>query len=153
MKRICMTSPFVLLLGFVILATGCSDESQRTRTPSTAGDAHEATAQKQAAGSSRPLPQLVDLGAHKCVPCKMMAPILDELAEEYDGRMVIEFIDVWKNPQAGHKYGIRMIPTQIFYGSDGKELFRHEGFYSKADILSKWKELGYDFAETPKNGD
>ena len=100
------------------------------------------------AGSSnsttKKLPRLVDLGADKCVPCKMMAPILEGLKKEYGGRMDVEFIDVWKTPGAGKEYGVRVIPTQIFYGADGKELFRHEGFFGKEDILAKWKELGVD---------
>ena len=92
------------------------------------------------------LPKLVDLGADKCIPCKMMAPILEQLRKEYAGRMDVEFIDVWKNEGAGKKYGIKLIPTQIFYGADGKELFRHEGFFGKEDILGKWKELGVDLS-------
>jgi thioredoxin 1 len=94
---------------------------------------------------AKALPRLVDLGADKCIPCKMMAPILKELKTEYSGRMDVEFIDVWKNPDAGKKYGIKLIPTQIFYDASGKELFRNIGFLSKEDILSKWKELGYSF--------
>ena len=88
------------------------------------------------------LPRLVDLGAGKCIPCKMMKPILDDLKVNYAETFKTEFIDVWENPDAGKKYGINIIPTQIFYGSDGKELFRHEGFYGKDDILNKWQELG-----------
>jgi thioredoxin 1 len=91
------------------------------------------------------LPRLVDLGADKCVPCKMMAPVLKELTKEYPGRMQVEFIDVWKNPDAGKAYKINLIPTQIFFDVGGKELFRHEGFFSKQDILAKWKELGVEF--------
>jgi thioredoxin 1 len=90
------------------------------------------------------LPRLLDLGAGKCIPCKMMAPILEELKKEYAGRMEVVFIDVWQNPDAGKQYGIEVIPTQIFYDAEGKELFRHVGFFSKADILGKWKELGVD---------
>jgi thioredoxin 1 len=96
------------------------------------------------------LPRLVDLGAKKCIPCKMMAPILDELKKEYAGRMEVEFIDVWANPDAGKKYGIQMIPTQIFYDASGKELFRHSGFFAKEDILAKWKELGVNLGEAAK---
>jgi thioredoxin 1 len=92
----------------------------------------------------RPLPKLLDLGAGKCIPCKMMAPILEQLKTEYAGRLEVEFIDVWKNPDAGKQYGIEVIPTQIFYDLNGKELFRHIGFFSKDDILAKWKELGVD---------
>jgi len=88
------------------------------------------------------LPKLLDLGAGKCIPCKMMAPILEELKLEYAGRMNVEFIDVWENRDAGNQYGVEVIPTQIFYDSDGKELFRHTGFLGKEDSLNKWKELG-----------
>jgi thioredoxin 1 len=93
------------------------------------------------------LPVLVDLGADKCVPCKMMKPILEELKAELTGVLKVEFIDVWKNPEAAGEYRIRVIPTQIFYDSSGKELFRHEGFFSKEDILNKFKELGVDLTK------
>ena len=90
------------------------------------------------------LPRLVDLGAGKCIPCKMMAPILAELKAEYAGRLRVDVYDVWENRNIGKQFGIRMIPTQIFYVPAGKELWRHEGFMSKEDILAKWKELGVD---------
>jgi len=96
------------------------------------------------APQGKALPRLVDLGAGKCIPCKMMKPILDELKETCAETFKTEFIDVWENPDAGKQYGINMIPTQIFFGSDGKELFRHEGFFGKEDILAKWKELGVE---------
>jgi thiol-disulfide isomerase/thioredoxin len=107
--------------------------------PDTTGETatREASAQK-------PLPRLVDLGAGKCVACKMMTPILDELKTTHAGKLDVVFIDVWENKEAGEQYGIRMIPTQIFYDAEGKELFRHEGFFAKDDILAKWKELGVD---------
>ncbi len=95
--------------------------------------------------AAKPLPRLVDLGADKCIPCKMMAPILDELKGTYAGKLEVEFIDVWKNESAGQQYGVRVIPTQIFYSPDGKEIFRHEGFFSREEILAKWKELGHEF--------
>ena len=91
-----------------------------------------------------PLPRMVDLGADKCVPCKLMAPVLAELKVTYADRLVIEFIDVWKNPDAGVQYGIKLIPTQIFYAADGTELYRHEGYYGREDILAKWRELGVE---------
>jgi thioredoxin 1 len=94
------------------------------------------------------LPKLVDLGAGKCIPCKMMAPILEELKGEYKGRFDVVFIDVWENPKAGDPYGIKLIPTQIFLDAKGKELFRHEGFFSKEDILAKWKEFGVSLNST-----
>jgi thioredoxin 1 len=106
------------------------------------------------AGSPKKLPKLLDLGSKQCIPCKKMAPILAELTKEYAGRFDVEFIDVWlkENEAAAEKHGIKLIPTQIFFGTDGKELWRHEGFLSKEAILGKWKELGYDFgvAGAPK---
>jgi len=98
----------------------------------------------QSVPQEKTLPRLVDLGADKCIPCKMTAPILEEIRREYQGRLEVTFIDVWKNPAAGRAYGIRAIPTKIFFDSSGRELFRHEGFYSKEDNLSKWLELGID---------
>jgi thioredoxin 1 len=97
-----------------------------------------------ARGGEAILPRLVDLGADKCIPCKMMAPVLADLKTNYAGRLEVEFIDVWKNPDAGKPYKIKLIPTQIFFDAKGKERFRHEGFFGKEDILAKWKELGVD---------
>jgi len=97
---------------------------------------------------SKTLPRLVDLGAGKCIPCKMMAPILEELKSQYQGKLNVVFIDVWEKPDEAKKYKINIIPTQIFYDASGKELFRHEGFFSKEDILGKWKEFGVDLAKT-----
>lgn len=91
---------------------------------------------------SKQLPKLVDLGADRCIPCKMMAPILEELQEEYKGKLDVEFIDVWKQPDAGTGYGIKVIPTQIFFDQKGKEFARHEGFMPKEEILAKFAERG-----------
>lgn len=74
----------------------------------------------------------------------MMAPILEELKKEYAGILDVEFVDVWKNPKAGQKYGIRGIPTQIFYDASGKELDRHMGYISKEQILQSFKKLGIE---------
>ena len=98
---------------------------------------------------SEALPRLVDLGAGKCIPCKMMAPILEELKKEYAGTFEVEFIDVWEKPKAGEQYGIRMIPTQVFYDAAGRELFRHEGFFGKEEILAKWQEHGVAASTKP----
>jgi thioredoxin 1 len=93
------------------------------------------------------LPRLVDVGADKCIPCIKMAPILDALREDFTGQMEVTFVDAWKNREEAGAYGVQMIPTQIFYGSDGKELYRHTGFYGRADILTKWQEFGYMFKD------
>jgi thioredoxin 1 len=93
---------------------------------------------------SERLPRLVDLGAGKCIPCKKMAPILEELAETHKAYFKVEFIDVWVNPSMAKEYNVRIIPTQVFYDAGGRELYRHIGFYSKEEILDKWRGLGVD---------
>lgn len=102
------------------------------------------------ADATKSLPRLVDLGAKKCIPCKQMIPVLGALTSEYAGRLEVVFIDVWENRAAGKEYGIRLIPTQIFYDASGKELFRHEGYWSKEAILAKFAELGVSLSETKK---
>ena len=93
-----------------------------------------------AAAAEAPLPRLVDIGADKCVPCKKMAPILVELRADYAGIVDVEFVDVWKDPDAGKPYRIRLIPTQVFFDREGKEVFRHEGFFAREDIEKVFQE-------------
>lgn len=88
------------------------------------------------------LPQMIELGSKTCVPCQMMQPILEELRKEYKGQLEVPFWDIYEHPDKAKSYGIRVIPTQVFVGADGKEFFRHEGFFPKADILAKLKEHG-----------
>lgn len=117
--------------------------AMKSRENEPAGSREDATGPASTATeSSRPLPRLVDLGADRCKPCMMMAPILEELKNEYAGRLQVEFYDVRQDPSIGRQYGVQIIPTQIFYDADGNELWRHEGFLSKEDILAKWAELG-----------
>jgi thiol-disulfide isomerase/thioredoxin len=92
------------------------------------------------------LPVMIDLGSDQCIPCKMMAPILEELKTEYAEKLSVHFLDVRKLPALSKLYNIKLIPTQIFYDASGKEIFRHEGFYAKDDIIAKWKEFGVDLA-------
>jgi thioredoxin 1 len=94
--------------------------------------------EKEAAAPA--LPRLVDLGADKCIPCKKMAPILVALRKDYAGIVQVDFIDVWKQPKAGEPYRIRVIPTQIFFDRAGKEVFRHEGFFSREDIEKVFRD-------------
>jgi thioredoxin 1 len=103
-----------------------------------------AAAQVAPASTEKPVPRLVDLGAGKCIPCKAMAPILEQLRVDYAGRLEVTFIDVWKAPDQADAYRIHMIPTQIFYAADGRELARHEGFIARDEILAKWKTLGVE---------
>jgi thioredoxin 1 len=82
-----------------------------------------------------------------------MAPGLEELKKEYAGRLEVEFLDTLRNPGAKGKYDAPFCATQIFIDASGKELFRHVGFYSKKDILARWKELGVDLEAPPERQD
>jgi thioredoxin 1 len=160
-----MKKPF-LLAGLLILAVAASvvayvvapspkdaasGEPARTMTvtPAAAADGPPLSAGVAELLSGRPqvtpvpgLVTMVDIGAHSCIPCKMMAPVLREVAEETEGRAAIVFIDVWQHNDEADKYGIRVIPTQIFYDAEGRERFRHEGFMSKADIMTRLVKFG-----------
>ncbi len=105
------------------------------------------SAAKNPAPKPKPLPRLVDVGADRCLPCKLMEPILKELAKEYKGKLVVEVLNATRQPDGAKKYKVKSYPTQIFFSSAGKELYRHEGFYSKAQILAKFKSLGIKLAK------
>jgi thioredoxin 1 len=134
--KIAIVAALVAVVAIVII------NKQWGSSPGTDAAKGSAQVSPPAAG----LPRLLDLGSTVCIPCKMMAPILEELKKEYAGRLQVEFVDVMANPDAATPYKISLIPTQIFFDASGKERFRHEGFISKEDILAKWKELGVDLS-------
>lgn len=126
-----------------------SEASQGQPIASTPNVAPDTESENEATDgdSSAPLPFLIDLGATKCIPCKLMAPILEELAETKSDYFEVIFYDVWEDRSKGQEFGIRAIPTQIFFSARGEELFRHEGYFSRNQILGKWRDLGIDVGE------
>jgi len=87
-------------------------------------------------------PSLVDFGSVGCVPCDMMAPILDTLREKYRGKLNVLFIHVGEEPILASRYGVQSIPVQIFFDKTGKEVFRHVGFFPQEQIEKKLAEMG-----------
>jgi thioredoxin 1 len=87
-------------------------------------------------------PTVIDLGARTCIPCKQMAPILESLSSEYRNKASVLFIDVHENQAAADKFRIQMIPTQIFFNAQGKEVKRHVGFMEKGEIVKELKAAG-----------
>ncbi len=133
----------VLILVAVMAAMVLAAKQRGVPAPAAAA----ATAQSlpDAAPAARAgLPRLLELGSASCIPCQMMAGVLDQLRQEYAGKLQVDFIDVLKHQEFAQTYGIRAMPTQILFDAAGKEVFRHEGFYPKDDILAKWAELGVD---------
>ncbi|MBN1818102.1 MAG: thioredoxin family protein [Sedimentisphaerales bacterium] len=88
------------------------------------------------------MPVLLQLGAYYCGPCRQMAPHLEEISIEYKDQLGVKFMDIERDRQSARTYGIELIPTQIFLDAQGNEVFRHVGYYSKEQIVSKLRELG-----------
>ncbi|MCX7016387.1 MAG: thioredoxin family protein [Candidatus Sumerlaeota bacterium] len=149
-RKIAIVAVLAIAVGGVLWGKAHHKENADPGAPGVESAAR-ADAEPVAAASGA-LPRLVDLGAGKCVPCKMMAPILEELKRDHAGRLEVIVIDITEIPDAAKQYNINLIPTQIFYAADGKELFRHEGFFAKEDILAKWKELGVDLEKVGRTG-
>ena len=85
---------------------------------------------------------MIDLGAKKCIPCKMMAPIMEKMERKYEGKAAVVFIDVWEHREQTARFRIRAIPTQIFFDSDGQEVYRNEGFMPEKTIVAILEKLG-----------
>ncbi len=87
-------------------------------------------------------PTLVEFGATGCKPCDMMQPILDKLKKKYKDRINVIFVHVGEQQILGARFGIRSIPVQAFFDSNGREVFRHEGFYPQTEIEKKLAAMG-----------
>ncbi len=87
-------------------------------------------------------PTMVEFGAAGCVPCDMMQPILDKLRKNYPQKLNVVFIHVGEEQILAARYGIRSIPVQVFYDAEGKEVFRHVGFFAEKDVLEQLKKIG-----------
>ena len=103
------------------------------------GWAQSKTDKPQGTGDGKattPLVTFVELGSVKCIPCRQMQPVMKAVEEKYGKQVNVVFYDVWRDDQREYaeKYGIKVIPTQVFLDREGKEFFRHEGFFPEAEI-------------------
>jgi thioredoxin 1 len=125
---------FVLIFVFSACAENPKDQ---TSTPAV-------KAEVPAKVKESPKVTFVELGSVNCIPCKMMKPVMEAVEAEYPTQVKVEFIDVWtqKGKIDGAKYKIKVIPTQVFLDSLGKEYFRHEGFFPKDELVKVLKQGG-----------
>lgn len=101
-----------------------------------------APAAAPAATTQAKLPIMYDFFATWCGPCKQMAPIVDQLKEEYKGKVDIQIIDIDQNKSLASQYQINAVPTQIIFDSAGKQVFKHVGTCSKETLVAEFKKLG-----------
>ena len=87
------------------------------------------------------LPVLVEFTSLKCAPCKKMQPVIEKVKAEYTGRLTVEVYDVSKEKSLIDRFNLYGLPTEIFFDTNGKEVYRHLGAMSKEDITKKLKEL------------
>jgi len=136
-RKITILACCLILVGMTLTASPC--EAQKKDTSVSASDLISGAPQKLPVEG---MVTMVDIGAHSCIPCRMMTPIIEELSKEYEGRVAIAFIDVWEHREEASKYGVGTIPTQIFYDAQGNERYRHVGFLDKESIIAKLTQLG-----------
>jgi thioredoxin 1 len=92
----------------------------------------------------KPKITFVELGSVNCIPCKKMQPVMKAIEQKYGDVVKVIFYDVWTQEQKpfAQQYGIRLIPTQVFLDENGKEFFRHEGFFPEEEIHKIFKKRG-----------
>jgi thioredoxin 1 len=87
-------------------------------------------------------PTLAVFSAKSCCGPDKMLPVIDGIRAKYSDKINIVYVEPQKEQMLSARYGIRSIPAQIFYDSKGKETFRHNGFFSDTDIVTKLSEIG-----------
>jgi thioredoxin 1 len=140
-KTFIATVALLTAFTFIALSIDCQNVYAQTNIGKKI---EKKVAEKAVEKSDTVLVTFVEIGAAKCIPCKAMQPIMKEVAEEYKGQVKVIFHDVW-TPQGkadGMKYNIRMIPTQVFLDKNGKEYFRHEGYFPKDELVKVIKMQG-----------
>jgi thioredoxin 1 len=115
--RACLT-----VLTGILLLSGCSQAS----------DVDGVLAQAKKDGKV----VMLELGSVGCIPCEQMKPVMDKLRTSYKDRMEVYFVDVKKDNAGGRRFGVYLIPTQVFLDKNGKEFHRHVGFYAYDEITA-----------------
>jgi len=85
---------------------------------------------------------MFELGSVGCIPCEQMKPVMQKLRDTYQGKLDVIFIDVKQDHDTARRFGVFMIPVQVFLDKNGKEFHGHVGFYSYDEIASMLKKAG-----------
>lgn len=117
---------FIILVSLFIVSCGKNEKGGEQNKPL------QTTDEKNSGEKAKVT--FVELGSITCIPCRQMQPVMKSIEEKYKGQVKVVFHDVWKDKSMAQKYGIQLIPTQVFLDENGKEFFRHEGFFPEAEI-------------------
>jgi thioredoxin 1 len=134
----------VILFGLVYVISVSNQCCSPNKPPQSTTANNETADNPLAKALKSGLPVVVDFGRGTCIPCKMMKPILEELAITYKGKAEILIIDIGQYPDLVLKYEINLIPVQLFFDKSGQDVWRHEGFLEKDKIIEQLKELGVE---------
>jgi len=131
--RILIISGFLIIAGIFISCKKSDNQTvptpeHRNERNNTAGMTNETV------NTENYKIEFVELGSVNCIPCKKMQPIMASIEKKYGGQVKVTFYDVWKDSAPGQKFGIQLIPTQVFLDDKGVELMRHEGFFPEEEI-------------------
>jgi len=156
-----MTRKVLLFLGLVVMvglyaftlstpcgckpgdATPVAAAPVSTPAPAPKKAEYQPAAPEIAEYRAKGLPMVLDFGRGFCIPCKKMAPDLEALHTELAGKVLVRFNDLGKETELAEQHKIRIMPTQVYLDAQGKEVYRNEGYASKADMLAKMKQVGF----------
>jgi thioredoxin 1 len=134
--------PILLLLALaVIVLIVVKQEGKKNLKGPTKAQGPLLTGGQLAEALKNGRPTLADFGRDTCIPCKAMAPVLQQAAKDYQGKVNVAFVNLEDYPALGPQYRISVIPSQIVFDKTGKATVRHMGFLPKEDIYQKLKEL------------
>ena len=80
--------------------------------------------------------KFLEIGSDKCIPCKQMKVVTENIVKKYGDELAFQYIDIYENKDVADDYKINLIPTQIFYNPKGVEIFRHVGYFPEEKIDS-----------------
>jgi len=137
----------ILVLGLLAAALALkqgnrSSQSEPVAVQPPSVEAPQVPGEVTDSSPSKLKPMFIDLGSTTCIPCKQMEPVMESLRARYGEALIVRFINVNENHEAASEYDIQVIPTQVLIDSEGKEAFRHKGFWAEDEIIAKLEELG-----------
>jgi thioredoxin 1 len=129
--------PLLILTVFLLFNTGCSGGADTY----VVNDLTKISLEQSLHNGK---PTLADFGWRNCIPCKMMKPVLETLADNTRGRLNVLIVEAYDHQDLTDKYGIKAIPTQVLFDSQGKEIMRHQGYWAPEEIALELKKIEVD---------